>query len=135
MTRRKLPILAAATLPLLLPACGPFNRMVKEDTGTIEPVPGPPSAEATFAAEPLPGEEVAFVDPMPAPGGEVAPLPETVETEPTPLRTYTVQKGDNYWKIARNIYGDPMRMRDIEAVNPGVDPKKLQIGDEIFLPE
>ncbi|MEM9882597.1 MAG: LysM peptidoglycan-binding domain-containing protein [Planctomycetota bacterium] len=137
MTRRTLPILVAATLPLLLPACGPFNRMVKEDTGTIERVPGPPPAQATFAAEPMPGEEVTFVDPMPNTGSEVVPLSGAgaVEPEPTPLRTYTVQNGDNYWKIAKNVYGDPMRMRDIEAANPGVDPKKLQIGDEIFLPE
>lgn len=135
-----------AWLPLLgllvtAPGCDPVNRVYKQDTGNVAEVPGPPPSTVAAAPE----DEVAFIDndqdvdamlaadtdaiePLPDPDGADAPQPAAV-------RTYTVQKGDNYWKIAKSVYGDPMRMKDLEAANPGIDPKKLQIGDEILLPD
>jgi nucleoid-associated protein YgaU len=125
-----------ASLPLA--ACGPVNRAYKQDTGTVERVPPPPA----YVPEPVPVmqdesvEAVEFVDndAEQTQPDAIEPLPEP-EPAPAPVRTYTIQKGDNYWKIAKNVYGDPMRMKEIEQANPDVDPKKLQIGDEIVLPD
>ncbi|MEM7627424.1 MAG: LysM domain-containing protein [Planctomycetota bacterium] len=124
-----------------LGGCQPVNSIYKKDTGEIAAVPGPPPTTIAPAPGSPPGAsggEVTFIEP----GSEDAALAaETDAIEPLPepepvvqVRTYTIQKGDNYWKIAKSVYGDPLRVKDIEAANPGVDPKKLQIGDEIVLP-
>ncbi|MEM1107433.1 MAG: LysM peptidoglycan-binding domain-containing protein [Planctomycetota bacterium] len=129
-----------AALLLVSAGCRQIDRIYEKDTGEVATVPGPPAADAGYAP---PSPEVDFVEPESAGDEDAAfanaaeaiePLPEP-EPEPAPLRTYTIQKGDSFWKIAKREYGDPLRMKDIEAANPGVDPKKLQIGDEILLPE
>lgn len=135
------PVISTLCLAGLLTAsvgCNQVNRVYKQDTGDVAAVPGPPASDAGSTASPA---EVTFVEPLDA-GDEdamfsaevdaIEPLPET---QPAPLRTYTIQKGDSYWKIAKTVYGDPLRMKDIEAANPDIDPKKLTIGDEIILPE
>lgn len=132
--------LCLAGLLVALVGCNQVNRIYKEDTGDMEAVPGPPPADAV-AAQPMPGNEVEFEDSaatddadavLSADTDAIEPLPEP---EPAPLRTYTIQKNDSFWKIAKAVYGDPMRMKDIQEANPDVDPNKLQIGDEIVLPE
>ena len=45
---------------------------------------------------------------------------------------YVVQQGDSLWKIAHKF---GIRTSDIEALNPDLDPKRLQIGDKIVLPK
>lgn len=45
-------------------------------------------------------------------------------------RIHVIQKGDYYGKIAE-AYG--IRVADLEAANPGVSPRKLQIGQKISL--
>ena len=122
-----------------LTGCNAVTRFYDQDTGELEPVPGPPPAAV---AEPAPADaEVEFSQPAangPASVGTdpIEPMGEPeVIAEPTPVRTYTIKKGDNFWKIAKDVYGDPMRMADIEKANPNINPKKLQIGDEIVLPE
>ena len=139
-----LPLLASLTIVTvtLVPACGTVDRMYKQDTGDVERVPPPPA----YAPEPVsapaigpsPAADASAAVPQsgnePAAEAALEPLPDP-EPVPTALRTYTVEKGDNYWKIAKKIYGDPMRMQDIQEANPQIDPKKLRIGDEIVLPE
>ncbi len=49
-------------------------------------------------------------------------------------RTHTIVKGDNYWDLAKQYYGSGVRFKDIEAANPGKDPKKLQLGDTLVIP-
>jgi LysM repeat protein len=46
--------------------------------------------------------------------------------------TYTVKGGDSLAKIAR---ANGVSLADLEAANPGVDPKHLKIGQKISLPE
>ncbi len=130
--------LCVAGLLMASVGCTQLNRIYEQDTGDIAVVPGPPAADAGYVAPPA---EVEFVEPMDA-GDEDAMLAAEVDAieplpEPEPARpqTYTIQKGDSFWKIAKAVYGDPLRMKDIEAANPDVDPKKLTIGDEIVLPE
>jgi len=48
--------------------------------------------------------------------------------------TYTIKKGDLLRSIAREKLGDESRWKDIVAVNPGLDPQKLAVGQQIKLP-
>jgi nucleoid-associated protein YgaU len=63
--------------------------------------------------------------------------PTTTKKPPAPAGTkmYTIQMGDNgYYAIARKLYGDQRRWKDIEALNPGVDTTKLKLGQKIRVP-
>lgn len=46
----------------------------------------------------------------------------------TPLKTYTVKKGDTGYLIAKRVYGDGSRWPDIKRKNGITDDRKLQIG-------
>lgn len=45
-------------------------------------------------------------------------------------KIHEVQKGENTWTIARKY---DLKMDDIEKANPGIEPEKLQIGQQISL--
>ncbi|HXB02470.1 MAG TPA: LysM peptidoglycan-binding domain-containing protein [Opitutaceae bacterium] len=61
-----------------------------------------------------------------APAGEGS-APGTVSSD----GTYTVKSGDSLAKIAR---ANGVSLADLEAANPGVDPKRLKVGQKINLP-
>lgn len=66
------------------------------------------------------------------PGG-VAPGVGTPGT-----RSYVVQSGDSFYKIARDELGDPTRWQELYELNRatvGDDPSKLRTGEVIVLPE
>ena len=76
-------------------------------------------------------------DPHPVPldpsaGSGYTPV-GTVSNNPTP-RTHVIRKGDTYWSIARQYYGDGRRAQDIAQANPSLVPTKLPVGKEIILP-
>lgn len=48
--------------------------------------------------------------------------------------TYTVRRGDTLWSIASSQLGDGQRWRDIVAANPGLNPHKLAVGQQIVIP-
>ncbi|MBC8372158.1 MAG: LysM peptidoglycan-binding domain-containing protein, partial [Planctomycetes bacterium] len=48
--------------------------------------------------------------------------------------TYTIKKKDTLWSIAAAHLGDGQRYREILAANPGLDAKKLAVGQTIKLP-
>ncbi len=88
--------------------------------------PPPPPARL----DPLPPETEPEIPPAidegfkPAPGTLTAPVrPET--------RTYTVVKGDTLSEIARR---EGVRVQDVRAMNPSIDPNRLSIGQGIALP-
>ena len=78
----------------------------------------------------------------PPPGG-VAQLPPTAYPPSTPVappvapvappevKTYTIKKGDTLGQIAKL---EGVKVNDLTAANPGLDPKKLKIGQEIHIP-
>ena len=113
---------------------------------TIEPMtPAPdvlPPEPATDLVSLAP-EETLMPTPMapayaaPAPG-TTRVLPPPPAPTPAPAATggtYTIKKGDTFIKIAREVYGNASRMHAIQAANPGVDPRKLKIGQVINLPD
>ena len=57
------------------------------------------------------------------------------KASPSTLRTYTVREKDTLWSIAKRHLGDGQRWRDILAVNPGLEPRKLMSGQTIKLPQ
>ena len=75
------------------------------------------------------------------PGPEVQPTPlaataPAVEAPSPGYKLYTVQEGDKgFYAIARRLYSDPKRAKEIRALNPEVDPRKLKIGQTIKVPE
>jgi len=58
-------------------------------------------------------------------------------TPPTPVAgsTYTIKKKDTLWSIATRYLGGGKRWPEIVAANPGLDPKKLRIGQTIKIPQ
>jgi 5'-nucleotidase len=58
------------------------------------------------------------------PAGRVLKLP----------RVYVIAAGDTLYSIARAVYGDPKRWKDIQALNKDYEPQKLEIGWVLILP-
>lgn len=50
-------------------------------------------------------------------------------TKPATGATYTVKRGDTLWEIAEDRAG--ITVKELLVMNPGLDPKKLRIGQEI----
>lgn len=48
--------------------------------------------------------------------------------------TYTIKAGDSFASLARHFYGTEQAMVDIAKANPTVNPRKLQVGQQIKLP-
>ncbi len=68
------------------------------------------------------------------PKQETSLLPPEDTTKPKTGKSYTVIDGDTGAKIATKALGDKERWREIEKLNPGVDARKLKIGQELKLP-
>lgn len=62
--------------------------------------------------------------------GNAAPLAEA----PTPSTTYTIQRGDTLGEIAIHLYGDGSQWVVVAEANPGLDPRRLRVGQVIKLP-
>ena len=121
-------------------ACAGCNQPPKKVTdvsGTIPAAPGdtvkpltPPGGDTT---SPAPATSLtSLVPPEPKP---VTPAVAPLTPPPAAGGTYTIKKGDTFIRIAREVYGDASRMKDIAAANPGMDPTKLKVGQTINLPD
>jgi len=129
-TKKTDPVAVGEPEPMLAPA-GPGR--------TIEPL-----ATAPEPATPMPATDLtslAPAEPMtPAPitPARVLPPPPTPTPAVEPAAaggTYVIKKGDTFIQIARDVYGNASRMHDIMAANPGVNPRKLHVGQVINLPD
>lgn len=103
----------------------PFNS-----TGGLAPAPSGAPGLA-----PLPGAAVPTPAPAPlTPGGldtVVTPSTGAGSTTSTPSTEHTVMKGETGALIAKK-YG--MGWKAIEAANPGIDSRKLRIGQKLLIP-
>lgn len=67
-----------------------------------------------------------------SPGSRAKPsAPPTTATSPPTASAHTVQKGDTYYSIARR-YG--VSTASLQAANPGVNPTRLKIGQQLRVP-
>jgi uncharacterized protein len=71
---------------------------------------------------------------VPPPVAPEPPAPCARCREKKPPQTYIVQKGDSLARIAKNLYGDPARAKDIAAANPDMRPSRLKPGATLILP-
>jgi 5'-nucleotidase / UDP-sugar diphosphatase len=104
-------------------ATGPANPSVAD----IRPVNAAP------APAPMPVQPVQPIQPV------VSDTPPTVTqvASATPQitgSTYTIQKGDTLYKVARAKYGDQSAVKRIVAANPGLSPNTIKVGQKINLP-
>ena len=63
--------------------------------------------------------------------------PKDVQPPTTPdegRKTYTIEKGDTLWSIAKRYLGNGKRYTEIIAANPGLDAAKLKVGQQIVIP-
>lgn len=69
-----------------------------------------------------------------APAASDQATPASTPSAPPAAKTYTARRGDTLRSIAKRLYGDEKRWRDIAAANPALNPKKLRQGQIINLP-
>jgi nucleoid-associated protein YgaU len=108
-----------------------INDFIQDNTRTLggESHSNPPAGLDTTKPKPP-------AEPLDADHGarkEVAAASTT--TAPAGGYSYTIVSGDNIYKIAAKIFGDGKYSKNIVAANPGLDPKKIQAGKVIHIPE
>lgn len=82
-----------------------------------------PAYELTPYTSPSPTREITIEPPS-------LPSPQSAGPTPTPL-TYTIQEGDTLLGVALR-YG--LALEQLIAANPGVNPRALSIGQQIYIP-
>lgn len=113
---------------LLMQGCKPDET--KPDTKTVQrPTPAlpplPPIADTNPLTPPAP-----TVAPPTLPVPPPAPMPDPAVPAAT-AKEYTIAKGDFFEKIAKS---NGVTVAAIEKANPGVDSKKLKVGQKIQIP-
>jgi len=112
----------------------------------IEPVGPPRPADHSASGpmfKPVRGSALTPVTPAPAarrlpPVSTAKPLPPVPVTPPPAAvpgqRTYMVKNRDTLWSIAVRELGSGQRHKEILALNPGIQPTKLKVGQPLILP-
>lgn len=104
------------------------------------PPPGVPNGALPAGGNGLTPPPAGGLTPPPAPGGNFPPPPAPPAPAPvtaldpaptTPSTEHTVVKGDTGAGIAKK-YG--MGWKAIEAANPGVDARRLKLGQKLIIP-
>lgn len=78
---------------------------------------------------PVPQTPTAVQPPTPIPPTPIPPTP----TPAGPI-SHTISEGDTLARLAVEFLGDASRWPEIAAANPGMDPNKVHVGQEIFIP-
>jgi LysM repeat protein len=132
--------LSPATNPI--PPVGgpvPIDGNVRTPPDMTPYTPGPIVTEAPSTAgnNPFyPNGAANGGTPSPAPVAHLpAPQPTShAEVAKTAASKYVVQKGDSLASIARREFGEEGRWTEIQALNDGISPKSLRVGQTIALP-
>lgn len=126
---RSLAILAAsAAVATMTLGCGnkkpPANAgsSVDEIRATNVPPAPPPMPVQPVAVQPVQPVQPVISDTPP------------VVTQAISGNSYTIQKGDTLFKIARAKYGDASAVKKIKEANPGLDADHIRPGQKINLP-
>lgn len=129
MTEEAAPAETPADMPTEMPA-------TEEDAAETEPAPAPAPAPAAPAEEPAEPADTAEE----APAATPAPMAPEATEEATPAaddageRTHTVARGDTFWDIAEEYYGDGTLWQVIADANPSQEARDLDIGTELVIP-
>ena len=103
------------------------------DFEVIEPPPAAP-AQPEIATNAPTQAEIAANPPADSAEG-IAPPNAVAASAPTGASSYTIVSGDTLRGVAVKLFHDARRWRDIAAVNPGLDARRLRPGQVIKLPE
>lgn len=123
----------------LLFGIGLANREHRPDTETARATLGPASSAIILPA----GAESSDLgagrkerSPAPTPGpAEGGDGGRNVGGDALPgFREVVVLARDNYWKIAERELGDAAQFQRIADANPGVDPRRLRVGQKLRVP-
>jgi 5'-nucleotidase len=71
------------------------------------------------------------VKPTAEPAKPVAAAPASTAAAPS---TYTIKRGDNFWNIAKQVYGNGFDWKKLAEANPKMIAMKLPIGSEMKIP-
>ena len=116
-----------------------LGQIAQDQLGGVRHLKALQAANPTVRAESM---SVGTVLVLPAVEKGAPARPDAVadapERKPTPAatptgRSYTVQPGDSYWRIAARELGDGNRHGELAALNPGVG-SVLQVGAVLRLP-
>jgi len=50
-------------------------------------------------------------------------------------RSYVIRRGDTFERIARRLFGSARHATALARANPGLDPKRLRVGERIVVPD
>jgi 5'-nucleotidase len=135
---------AAAEEPAPTPETAPAEdeaAMTEEEDTATGDAPADTAAEEEATADPItpaPAEEESAADPI-----EPAPAEEEEEAMADPIeaapatddeRQHTVARGDTYWDIAEEYYGDGEMWQTIAEANPEMPEQDLEIGATLTIP-
>jgi 5'-nucleotidase len=140
------------------------KEAAKEDAADNPPaapakMPDLPAASRELATTPPPAEKPARPEAgkapeqgsikmpdLPAASSAIANKPPEVATESKPAAsqppaaepsaetTHVVGAGDNYWNLAKTLYGNPALWRKIAEANPAFRARALPVGAELKIP-
>jgi len=106
--------------------------MLHGDFEVIEPPPAAP-AQPEIATNAPTQPEIAANPPAESDKGITSPN-AVAPSAPTGASSYTIVSGDTLRGVAAKLFHDARRWRDIAAVNPGLDGRRLRPGQVIKLP-
>ena len=107
--------------------------MLHGDFEVIEPPPAAP-AQPEIATNAPAQPQIAANPPAESAKGIAPPNPVAPSAQ-AGASSYTIVSGDTLRGVAAKLFHDARRWRDIAAVNPGLDARRLRPGQVIKLPE
>jgi nucleoid-associated protein YgaU len=138
---RMLVTLFGATLLLSMVGCNKNPDMATQNTDPYATAAPPPAGDPYAAAYPAGttyggGGYTATATTTTTTGGGGYYATASTAAPTGGGGMYTVQRGDTLYAIARKVYGDQSRWRDIYAANQGTigDPNQLNVGMNLILP-
>jgi len=96
------------------------------DIRSTTPPPPPPMVQPVQPVQPIQPVQPVIAD--------TAPVAVASATPAITGTSYTIQKGDTLFKIARARYGDAAAVKKIKEANPSLDPNHIKVGQKINLP-
>ena len=122
---------------ILVLAAFPLGCQKKEEVPVAQVAPAFEPAAPLERVEPA-RRESAVSAPKPIRNTAVkaidTPPPARLKSESVRTRTHTVSPNDSLYSLSRRYLGDPKRWPEIVRANPGLDPRKLRIGQKIVIP-
>jgi nucleoid-associated protein YgaU len=93
-------------------------------------------ASAPAVASKAPAAKKSSTTPEGKSAGKPTAKPEAKKAVPASagVAFYTVRKGDTLHSIAEKKLGGKSHVRDILALNPGLDPRRIGVGTRIKMP-